>query len=154
MQGCALFSLQQIVGARMANADHMVAWHPVAQFFCGRILGHQDRNYSDGERHYAYCLRCGYLFGNPWGGHKGRNTESDTYLGALITEYGNTQFDCGAWMEYEEETGEPYDAVYQRAQDAKRALLEEIARLKLGDIKPGPDKALSRSPSTRTKDDQ
>ena len=51
----------------MGNAFHMKPWPRWAQALCSRLLGHQDRNYSDGNLHYAYCLRCGYLFGNPWG---------------------------------------------------------------------------------------
>jgi hypothetical protein len=51
----------------MGNAFHMKPWPRWAQVLCSRLLGHQDRNYSDGNLHYAYCLRCGYLFGNPWG---------------------------------------------------------------------------------------
>lgn len=52
----------------MNTAPHMKAWPWVGRFLCARILGHKDRNYSDGQFHYAYCLRCGYLFGHPWGG--------------------------------------------------------------------------------------
>ena len=115
----------------MGNAPHMQPWPRWAQVLCARLLGHQDRNYSDGNRHYAYCLRCGYLFGNPWGGH---NTERGTFLGALITAYGNALYDCGEWslQDSEERTQEPYEAVYERARGAKRALLGEIARQKLG----------------------
>lgn len=50
----------------MGNAPHMKAWPRWAQVLCARLLGHQDRNHSDGKVWYAYCLRCGYLFGHPW----------------------------------------------------------------------------------------
>lgn len=52
----------------MNTAPHMKVWPRWARFVCARILGHKDRNYSDGRLHYAYCIRCGYLFGHPWGG--------------------------------------------------------------------------------------
>lgn len=51
----------------MNNAPHMHHWPRPLQWLCG-VFWHKDRNYSDGKKHYAYCLRCGYLFGNPWGG--------------------------------------------------------------------------------------
>lgn len=53
----------------MGSAPHLgdAVWSPGMQWFCGRVLGHKDRNHSDGKVWYAYCLRCGYLFGNPWG---------------------------------------------------------------------------------------
>ena len=41
--------------------------HPFLQWLCG-VFVHKDRNSSDGKRHYAYCLRCGRLFGNVWNG--------------------------------------------------------------------------------------
>ena len=53
-------------GGMMGNAPHMKPWPKVLQWVCG-IFWHVDRNYSDGKtHHYAYCLRCGYLFGHPW----------------------------------------------------------------------------------------
>lgn len=30
------------------------------------FIGHADRNYADADRHYAHCIRCGKIFGNPW----------------------------------------------------------------------------------------
>ena len=30
------------------------------------LIGHTDRNYADEDRHYAYCIRCGKIFGHPW----------------------------------------------------------------------------------------
>lgn len=120
----------------MGNAPHMKPWPRAAQFLCGRILGHQDRNYSDGNSHYAYCLHCGYLFGHPWGAP---NTEKGTVLGALIIAYGNASFDCGDWGSNDEaQEHESYNAVYERSQGARRALLGEIGRQKLG-IGPVPD---------------
>ena len=53
----------------MGNAPHMKGWHPILQYLCG-LLTHKDRNYSGNYAHYAYCMRCGKLFGHPWGGHK------------------------------------------------------------------------------------
>jgi hypothetical protein len=130
------------------SASHMKPWSRFGQLLCGRLLGHQDRNHSDGNTHYAYCLRCGYLFGHPWGSP---NTEKGTYLGALITAYGNATFDCGAWGADEEAQEEPYKTVYERAQGAKRALLGEIARQKLG-IGEVPDGRECVPPSTGVKE--
>lgn len=50
----------------MNTAPHTKPWPLIARFLCGRILGHQDRNYAGPQMHYVYCLRCGYLFGHPW----------------------------------------------------------------------------------------
>lgn len=50
----------------MNTAPHMKAWPWLARLFCSRVLGHKDRNYAGVDLHYAYCLRCGYLFGHPW----------------------------------------------------------------------------------------
>lgn len=52
----------------MSTAPHMKAWPWFARFLCARILGHKDRNFAGPQFHYAYCIRCGHLFGNPWGG--------------------------------------------------------------------------------------
>lgn len=30
------------------------------------LIGHADRNHADEDRHYAYCIRCGKVFGHPW----------------------------------------------------------------------------------------
>jgi hypothetical protein len=48
-------------------ASHMKAWPWWGRWLCAHILGHQDVNYADRQIHYAYCKRCGYRFGNPWG---------------------------------------------------------------------------------------
>lgn len=49
------------------NAPHFKEpWPKWLQYLCG-LIPHKDRNYSDGCIHYAYCLRCGRLFGAPWG---------------------------------------------------------------------------------------
>lgn len=52
----------------MNNAPHMKPWPKVLQWLCG-LIWHKDRNYADKKAHYAYCLRCGYLFGHPWKMH-------------------------------------------------------------------------------------
>lgn len=50
------------------TAPHVATpWPRWLQWVCALLRGHQDRNYSDGRTHYAYCLRCGRLFGNRWG---------------------------------------------------------------------------------------
>lgn len=55
------------------------------------------------------------------------NTERYTFLGALITEYGNCCFDCGAW---DGDDGEEYAKLNDKAVAAKEALLQEIARIR------------------------
>jgi hypothetical protein len=51
----------------MMNAPHVKnPWPILMQWVCG-VFCHVTRNYSDGVRHYAYCLRCGRLFGGVWG---------------------------------------------------------------------------------------
>lgn len=30
------------------------------------FIGHDDKNYADEDMHYAYCARCGKVFGRPW----------------------------------------------------------------------------------------
>lgn len=55
------------------------------------------------------------------------NTEQDTYLGALISEYANVNFDAGAW---DEDSDEVYDTVNEKCHEAKRKLLAEIARIR------------------------
>lgn len=69
-----------------------------------------------------------------------RNTESDTYLGALITEYHNTSFDCGQW---DEEDGTKYEDVQRACHEAKRKLLEEIARVRTSAASETPQKIVS-----------
>ncbi len=49
------------------NAPHFGnPWPKFMQWVCG-VFVHVDRHYSDGTEHYAYCLRCGKLFGGIWG---------------------------------------------------------------------------------------
>lgn len=59
------------------NAPHLPAdlfdyrpWPRVLQWLCGVFSGHDAVNYSDSSIHYAYCFRCGRLFGQPWGGDR------------------------------------------------------------------------------------
>lgn len=55
------------------------------------------------------------------------NTEQTTFLGALITEYGNATFDCGDYDGTEEYE---YSALLEKASAAKAKLLDEIAKLR------------------------
>lgn len=40
-------------------------WPRALRWACG-VVGHVDRNASNEHGHYAYCTRCGRLFGNVW----------------------------------------------------------------------------------------
>jgi hypothetical protein len=58
------------------------------------------------------------------------NTEQTTYLGALITAYGNACYEFGARDSLGTEHEEEYARFENKADEAKRALLEEIARVR------------------------
>ena len=48
------------------TAPHITGPRPrVARWACGAV-GHRDRNASNDHGHYAFCVRCGALFGNVW----------------------------------------------------------------------------------------
>lgn len=46
----------------MKPSSASLKWAKVICFF----LGHEDRNHADEDCHYAYCIRCGKIFGHPW----------------------------------------------------------------------------------------
>lgn len=52
------------------------------RFLCA-LIGHADRNYADEEMHYAYCIRCGKIFGHPWSSDKANKRAFDATMKVL-----------------------------------------------------------------------
>jgi hypothetical protein len=50
----------------MRQGARVSRWRIVLWWLCGVFTNHVDRNTAQDDAHWAYCLRCGRIFGNKW----------------------------------------------------------------------------------------